>query len=180
MPRSRLGHVITPLGLVEVHLLLCIGEHGQVGQGPLLAEVGGHRQPPLRATCTVHPQFPSLGTLGHPRLAPLGCHANSFALDLAVRFGTFCPKNSIPLCPLVLVKRKQKRATKTQFLDLWSFLQTDYNYFPLLLPPLCPPDRRSLLFSPLFPCPLSLVLPGSVFYSSLQQSLLPLKRAAAE
>uniref|UniRef100_A0A8K9UZB9 Uncharacterized protein n=1 Tax=Oncorhynchus mykiss TaxID=8022 RepID=A0A8K9UZB9_ONCMY len=81
MPRSRLGHVITPLGLVEVHLLLCIGEHGQVGQGPLLAKVGGHRQPPFRATCTVHPQFPSLGTLGHPRLAPLGCHANSFALS---------------------------------------------------------------------------------------------------
>lgn len=65
-------------------------------------------------------------------------------------------KNCIPLGPLVLVKRKQKKATKTQFLDLWSFFQTDYNYFPLLLPPLCPHDRLSLLFSPFFPCPLSL------------------------
>uniref|UniRef100_A0A8D0GSI0 Uncharacterized protein n=1 Tax=Sphenodon punctatus TaxID=8508 RepID=A0A8D0GSI0_SPHPU len=46
---GRLGHVIAPLGLVELHLLLGVGEEGEVGERLLLAQVGAARQPALHA-----------------------------------------------------------------------------------------------------------------------------------
>uniref|UniRef100_A0A3Q3IAS4 Uncharacterized protein n=1 Tax=Monopterus albus TaxID=43700 RepID=A0A3Q3IAS4_MONAL len=69
LPCSRLGHVITPLWLIKVQLLLCISEYSQ---------------PALRAACPVNLQFTPLCALGHSRLGPLSCHANSFAICLAV------------------------------------------------------------------------------------------------
>uniref|UniRef100_A0A667WBL2 Uncharacterized protein n=1 Tax=Myripristis murdjan TaxID=586833 RepID=A0A667WBL2_9TELE len=56
--QQLLSHVITPLRLIKV------------GHRPLLAEVRGHSSP--------------LCALRHSRLGSLGCHANSFAICLAV------------------------------------------------------------------------------------------------
>uniref|UniRef100_A0A8D0APM7 Uncharacterized protein n=1 Tax=Sander lucioperca TaxID=283035 RepID=A0A8D0APM7_SANLU len=71
LPCSMLGHVITPLGLIKVQLLLCISEYSQVCHRPL-------------ATRPVNLQFTPRCGLGHSRLGPLNCHANSFAICLAV------------------------------------------------------------------------------------------------
>uniref|UniRef100_A0A3Q2YV60 Uncharacterized protein n=1 Tax=Hippocampus comes TaxID=109280 RepID=A0A3Q2YV60_HIPCM len=91
-----LGHVIAPLGLVKVQLLLGVGEHGQVGHGPLFAETGRHRQPALGATRPVNLEFAPLGTLRPPGFGPLGPEAKSFAICLAVRFGAIHLEISFP------------------------------------------------------------------------------------
>lgn len=78
MSRSSFAHVVTPFGLIKLHLLLGICQHGQVGQGPLLAEVGWHRDASLRAAHTVHLQLAPCHTLWHTGLAPLGSHACTF------------------------------------------------------------------------------------------------------
>uniref|UniRef100_A0A8D0BIM5 Uncharacterized protein n=1 Tax=Salvator merianae TaxID=96440 RepID=A0A8D0BIM5_SALMN len=41
---GRLGHVVAPLGLVQLHLLLAVRQEGQVGERLLLAQVRGHRR----------------------------------------------------------------------------------------------------------------------------------------
>uniref|UniRef100_A0A8C6CIL9 Uncharacterized protein n=1 Tax=Moschus moschiferus TaxID=68415 RepID=A0A8C6CIL9_MOSMO len=40
---GRLGHVVAPLGLVQLHLLLRVREEREVGERLLLAQVGGGR-----------------------------------------------------------------------------------------------------------------------------------------
>uniref|UniRef100_A0A8D3C1P6 Uncharacterized protein n=1 Tax=Scophthalmus maximus TaxID=52904 RepID=A0A8D3C1P6_SCOMX len=91
LPGPRLGHVITPLWLVEVQLLLGIGQHSQVCHRPLLAKTGRHRDPALRATHPVNLQLAPLRALGHSRLCPLRGHTNSFAICLAVRLCAIRP-----------------------------------------------------------------------------------------
>uniref|UniRef100_A0A670I0D9 Uncharacterized protein n=1 Tax=Podarcis muralis TaxID=64176 RepID=A0A670I0D9_PODMU len=46
---GRLGHVVAPLGLVQLHLLLAVRQEGQVGERLLLAQVRGQRPSALHA-----------------------------------------------------------------------------------------------------------------------------------
>uniref|UniRef100_A0A3B3R820 Uncharacterized protein n=1 Tax=Paramormyrops kingsleyae TaxID=1676925 RepID=A0A3B3R820_9TELE len=82
---ARLGHVIAPLVLIEVHLLLGVGEDGQVGERPLLAEVRGHRQAALGAPAPEDTQLAARRALGDALLASLGRHSCSLGVRLAVR-----------------------------------------------------------------------------------------------
>uniref|UniRef100_A0A8D2LM08 Uncharacterized protein n=1 Tax=Varanus komodoensis TaxID=61221 RepID=A0A8D2LM08_VARKO len=80
---GRLGHVVAPLGLVELHLLLAVRQEGQVGERLLLAQVGGQRRAALHAARLEHLQLGRLGrrhpgralgagALGQHGLAALG------------------------------------------------------------------------------------------------------------
>uniref|UniRef100_A0A5F8G3B6 Uncharacterized protein n=1 Tax=Monodelphis domestica TaxID=13616 RepID=A0A5F8G3B6_MONDO len=83
---GRFGHVVAPLRLVELHLLLRVCQEGEVGEGLLLAEVGGRRRgPTVHAARLEDLQLSSAG-LGHPaawRLGPLGHHAFALACLLS-------------------------------------------------------------------------------------------------
>uniref|UniRef100_A0A8B9H669 Uncharacterized protein n=1 Tax=Astyanax mexicanus TaxID=7994 RepID=A0A8B9H669_ASTMX len=80
---TGLAHVVAPLGFVELHLLLSIREHSQVGQGPLFAQVGGYRDPTFCAARAVDLQLAPCHALWYPGFASFGSHACAFAL----RFG---------------------------------------------------------------------------------------------
>uniref|UniRef100_A0A8C1HJI9 Uncharacterized protein n=1 Tax=Cyprinus carpio carpio TaxID=630221 RepID=A0A8C1HJI9_CYPCA len=80
---SSFAHVVAPFGLIELHLLLGVCQHGQVGQGPLFAKVGWHRDAPLCAAHTVHLQLAPCHALWHAGLAPLGSHRTNVRLFLS-------------------------------------------------------------------------------------------------
>ncbi len=76
--RGSFAHVVAPFGLIELHLLLGVCQHGQVGQGPLFPKAGRHRDASLRAAHAVHLQLAPCHALWHAGFPPLGSHACTF------------------------------------------------------------------------------------------------------
>uniref|UniRef100_A0A8D1HT17 Uncharacterized protein n=1 Tax=Sus scrofa TaxID=9823 RepID=A0A8D1HT17_PIG len=80
---GRLGHVVAPLGLIELHLFLGVREEREVGERLLLAQVGGRR--PAGDSAVHAAGFEDLqlrrAGLGHAaaagRLGALGQHASA-------------------------------------------------------------------------------------------------------
>uniref|UniRef100_A0A8C0CHT6 Uncharacterized protein n=1 Tax=Balaenoptera musculus TaxID=9771 RepID=A0A8C0CHT6_BALMU len=88
---GRLGHVVAPLGLVELHLLLRVREEREVGERLLLAQVGGGRPAGDSAVHAAGLEDLELrrAGLGHAaaarRLGALGQHASAVRRRLPAR-----------------------------------------------------------------------------------------------
>uniref|UniRef100_A0ABI7W808 Uncharacterized protein n=1 Tax=Felis catus TaxID=9685 RepID=A0ABI7W808_FELCA len=82
---GRLGHIVAPLGLIELQLFLRVGEEREVGERLLLAQVGGGRPAGDSAVHAAGLEDLQLGRtgLGHAaaaaagRLGALGQHASA-------------------------------------------------------------------------------------------------------
>uniref|UniRef100_A0A7N5KEV4 Uncharacterized protein n=1 Tax=Ailuropoda melanoleuca TaxID=9646 RepID=A0A7N5KEV4_AILME len=81
---GRLGHIVAPLGLIELQLFLRVGEEREVGERLLLAQVGGGRPAGDSAVHAARLEDLQLGRagLGHAataagRLGALGQHASA-------------------------------------------------------------------------------------------------------
>uniref|UniRef100_A0A8C4MQ93 Uncharacterized protein n=1 Tax=Equus asinus TaxID=9793 RepID=A0A8C4MQ93_EQUAS len=89
---GRLGHIVAPLGLIELQLLLRVREEGEVGERLLLAQVGGGRpagDSAVHAAGLEDLQLRRAG-LGHAaaaarRLGALGQHASAVRRRLPAR-----------------------------------------------------------------------------------------------